>query len=153
MGSPIFPVLATIYMEWFEDAMLKSAPVIPTVWWRYVDDTFGLVHRSNVPQFHAQIYNQEEGIIFTKEEEDERQLPFLDCLISRTPVGGLTSKVYLTTRARKLCSTEESEKAEIRHISKAHQYNNYPQHFIQKCIHGIIPSSSEPQWITSIKLK
>ncbi len=90
-----------------------------------------------------------------KEEEDEQQLPFLDRLISRTLDGGFTSKVYrkpsasdrflrfdshhpltvkrgsikyLTTRARKLCSIEESEKAEIRHISKALQCNNYPRH-------------------------
>ncbi len=100
-------------------------------------------------------------------------------LISRSPDGGFTSKVYrkttatnrflrfdshhpltvkrglikcLTTRARKLCSTEESEKAEIRHISKALQCNNYPRHFIQKCIHRKNPSSSERQWITTIKL-
>ncbi len=98
---------------------------------------------------------QWESIIFTKEKEDEQQLPFLDCLISRTPGGGFTSKVHkkpmatdrflrfdphhpltvkrglikcLTTRARKLCSTEESEKAEKRHISKALQCNNYPRY-------------------------
>ncbi len=142
------------------------------------DDTFVLLERSSVPQFHAHSNNQEESIIFTKEEKDEQQLPFLDCLISRTPDGGFMSKVYrkptatdrflrfdshhpltvkrglikcLTTRARKLCSTEESEKAEIRHISKALQCNNYPRHFIQKCIHRTNPSS-ERQWITSIKL-
>ncbi len=139
--------------QWLEDAMLKSALAIPTVWWRYVDDTLVLLDRSSVPQFHDHINNQEESIIFTKEEEDEQQLPFLDCLISRTPDGGFKSKVCrkptatdrflrydsthpltvkrglikgLTTRARKLCSTEGSEKAEIRHISKALQCNNYP---------------------------
>ncbi len=94
IGSPISPVLANILMQWFEDTMLKSAPVIPNVWWRYVDDTFGLLDRWLVPQFHAHINNQEESIIFTKEEEDEQQLSFLDCLISRTPNGGFTSKIY-----------------------------------------------------------
>ncbi len=52
----------------------------------------------------------------------------------------------------KLCSTEESEKAEIRNISKALQCNNFPRHFIQTFIHRTIPSSSERQRITSIKL-
>ncbi len=154
-------MLANIFMEWFEDTMLKSATVIPTVWWRCVDDTSVLLDRSSVPQFHALINNQEESIIFSKEEEDERQLPFLDCLISRTPDGSFTSNVYrkltatdcfqrfdshhpltvkqglvkcLTTRARKLCSTGESEKTEKGQISKALQCNNYPRHFIQKCI-------------------
>ncbi len=48
----------------------------------------------------------------------------------------------LTTRTRQLCSTEESEEAEMQHISKGLQCNNYPRHFIQKCIHRAIPSSS-----------
>ncbi len=50
--------------------------------------------RSSVPQFHGHINNQEDSIIFTKEEEGEQQLPFPDCLISRTPDGGFTSKAY-----------------------------------------------------------
>ncbi len=94
MGSPISPVLANIFMEWFEETMLKSAPVIPTVRWRYVDDTFGLLDRWSVPQFHDHISNQEDSIIFTKDEKDEQQLPFLDCLTSRTRDGGFTLKVY-----------------------------------------------------------
>ncbi len=77
-------VLANIFIEWFEDAMLKSAPVFPTVWWRYVDDAFVPLDRSSLPQFHTHINNQWEFIILMKEEEDEQQLPFLDCLISTT---------------------------------------------------------------------
>ncbi len=77
-------MLANIFIGWFEDAMLKPAPVFPTVWRRYVDDTFVLLDRSSLPQFHIHINNQEESIILMKEEEDEKQLPFLDCWISRT---------------------------------------------------------------------
>ncbi len=115
--------------------------------------------RSSVPQFHDHINNQEESIIFTKEEEGEQQLPFPDCLISRTPDGDLTSKAYrkptatdrflrfdshhpltvkrglikcLTTRARKLCSTEESEKAEKRHISNISSVQQLPATFHSK---------------------
>ncbi len=62
-------------MEWFEDATLKSARAISTVWWKYVDDTFVLVDKTFLPQFHAHTNNQEESIIFTKEEEFEQQLP------------------------------------------------------------------------------
>ncbi len=72
MGPPISPVLANIFMEWFEDAMPNYVPVIRTVWWRYVDDTFVLLDKWPVPQFHAHINNQEESIIFTKEKEDEQ---------------------------------------------------------------------------------
>ncbi len=63
--------LANIFLEWFEDTMLKSAPVIQTVWWRYVDGTFVLIDKTSVPQFHAHTSKQEESIIFTKEEEDK----------------------------------------------------------------------------------
>ncbi len=44
------------------------------------------------------------------------------------------------------------KKAKIQHISKAFQCNNHPWHFIQKSIHRTIPSSSERQRVTSIKL-
>ncbi len=111
IGSPISPMVANIFMEWFEDAMLKPAPVIPTVWWRYVDDTFVLLDRSPVPQFHAHINNREDSITFTNEEEDEQQPPFLDCLIRRTPDGGFTSKVY-----RKPAATDRFLRFDSHHL-------------------------------------
>ncbi len=43
MGSPISPVLANIFMEWLEDAMLNSAAATQTAWWRYDDDAFVLI--------------------------------------------------------------------------------------------------------------
>ncbi len=72
MGSPISAVLANVFMEWFEDAMLNSAAVIQTACWRYVDDTFVLLDKSSVPQFHGYISNQEESLVFTKDQEDEK---------------------------------------------------------------------------------
>ena len=42
MGSPLSPVVANIFMEKFEEGTLKSADLKPTMWRRYVDDTFVL---------------------------------------------------------------------------------------------------------------
>ena len=40
MGSPLSPVIANFQMEHFKKQALASAPFTPTVWFRYVDDTF-----------------------------------------------------------------------------------------------------------------
>ena len=49
MGSPLSPVLANIYMEYFEEMALGSTPLKPSIWLRYIDDTFILwPHQENV---------------------------------------------------------------------------------------------------------
>ena len=44
MDSSLSPVWANIYMEYFEEIALGSAPLKPSMWLRYVEDTFsGLI--------------------------------------------------------------------------------------------------------------
>jgi retron-type reverse transcriptase len=40
MGSPLAPVIANYYMEYFEQQAINKEPIKPTHWYRYVDDTF-----------------------------------------------------------------------------------------------------------------
>ena len=40
MSSPLSPVLANIYMEYFGEMALGSTSLKPSMWRRYVDDTF-----------------------------------------------------------------------------------------------------------------
>jgi len=40
MGSPISPIIANIFMEYFEKEVLKKTLKKSEVWFRYVDDIF-----------------------------------------------------------------------------------------------------------------
>jgi hypothetical protein len=42
MGFPLTPIVANIYMEFFEQQALELASTKPDIWLRYVDDTFVL---------------------------------------------------------------------------------------------------------------
>ena len=38
MGSPVSPVIASIYVEYFESLAILSSPTLIKWWFRYVDD-------------------------------------------------------------------------------------------------------------------
>ena len=51
MDSPLSPVLANIYMEYFEEMVLGSTSLKPSMWLRYVDDCYGEIcnhHRNSL---------------------------------------------------------------------------------------------------------
>ena len=62
MGSPLSPVLAHLYMEYFEEMALGSTSLKPSMWLSYVDDTFILwPHQEDVQilqQASSQIFRQ-----------------------------------------------------------------------------------------------
>ncbi len=92
-------------------------------------------------------------------------MPFLDFLISRTAEEDFTSKgyrslptVWLTlsingeTWLDQISYNQSKKTVLYRGIRKSGlQTNNYPRHFIEKCIHRTILSSSDRQWVASIK--
>ena len=96
MGSPISPIIANIFMEDFENKILKNAPLKPSTWFRYVDDTFVIWShgRETLPQFLAFLNSQRLNIQFTMEVEQNNQIPFLDVLVKRNEDGTLGHQVY-----------------------------------------------------------
>ena len=88
MGSPLSPVLANIYMEYSEEMALRSTSLKPSLWLRYVDDTFILwPHPEDVHILLDHVNSIRPSIQFTIEKEQDNKLPFLDVLVTRTEQG------------------------------------------------------------------
>jgi len=92
-GSPLSPIVANIYMEYFEEMALESAQLRPRVWRRYVDDTFVIwQHGSPSKQsFLEHLNSQQDPIKFTIEEEQDSKIAFLDVLVRREGLKMSTS--------------------------------------------------------------
>ena len=159
MGSPLSPIVANLYMENLERAALSSAKLAPTMWRRYVDDTFVLwPHGADqLEEFHAHLNRQHPQIQFTKEEESDNQISFLDVLVKREN-GRFKTAVYrkpthtdrythfashhhpqvksgtircLTERARRICE-DDNRKEEMSHIRDTFMRNGYPKDVISR---------------------
>lgn len=42
MGSPLSPVVANLYMDYFESELLPTLSLLPSMWARYVDEIFAI---------------------------------------------------------------------------------------------------------------
>ena len=153
MGSPVSLIVANLYMEHFESIALSTAPRPPSLWFRYVDDTFVLAHEDDVDSLTSHINNIDDHIQFTTEPETQGKLPFLDLCVtvlddtsikiiyrkptrtdqylnfnSHHPLIHKRSVVRtLTTRAQLYVTTAEDRKAEISHVRNALRANNYKE--------------------------
>ena len=94
MGSPVSPVLANLYMEYFEEMALGSTSLKPSIWLRYVNNSFVLwPHQEDVQILLDHVNSIRPSIQFTMEKEQDNKLPFLDVLVTRTEQG-FRSSVY-----------------------------------------------------------
>ena len=96
MGSPLGPVLANIFMCDFEEKWLTNSPRFhPTLWYRYVDDTFSMFDSKDAAnEFLKYLNSRHNSIKFTIEFEQAEEIPFLDILVKRCPNNTFVTSVY-----------------------------------------------------------
>ena len=82
MGSPCSPVVANIYMEYFEDMALGPELPLPIKEWkRYVDDVFSIIPKGQRDTMLNYLNSIDLHIKFTVEQPNEEgAIPFLDTL-------------------------------------------------------------------------
>ena len=156
MGSPVSPVVANICMEKIEEMAIKTTPVPPKTWKRFVDDSFSIIKKNAVATFHNTLNSIDPSIQFTLEHENNGRLAFLDTIITRKDKK-LTIDVHrkpthtdryldyhshhhhkhktstakaLIHRALTLPNTEEGRTNELEHVKIALRANNYPPHTV-----------------------
>ena len=160
MGSPCSPVVANIYMEYFENIALgPELPVPIKDWKRYVDDVFSIIPKGNRAILLQYLNSIDPHIKFTIEQPNaEGGIPFLDTFPkpkgeniavavyrkpthtdryldfnSSHPVSAKRAVVRaLMDRAENVCSDPEILANEIDHLNKVLHYNNYPQWMIKQ---------------------
>ena len=82
MGSPVSPVIANIYTEYFEELVLvPECPIPPPCWKRYVDDV--IVLKEQVDASFNHLNSVDPHIRFTVEASgNDGSIPFLDTTCS-----------------------------------------------------------------------
>ncbi len=93
MGSPLSSFLAEAVMQELESKAVTNNNDIKT-WDRYVDDVFATVKKDKTEDVLQTINNTTNNIKFTKEEEHDNKLAFLDVLITKADNGTLNTEVY-----------------------------------------------------------
>ena len=128
-------------------------------WDWYVDDVFATVKEDKTDDILQTINNTTKNIKFTKEEEHDNELAFLDVLITRTDNSTLNTQVYrkkthtdqilnynsnhptqhkisciktLLNRIDTRCGTEESKRDERKYLYSTFHKNGYPLDIINK---------------------
>ena len=154
MGSPLSPIVANIFMEDFEIKALETAPHPPSLWKRFVDDTFVVIEAQQKEEFFQHINSIDENIKFTAENtRADGAMPFLDTLVILQNDGSLLTTVYrkpthtnqylqwdshhaisnkysvistLFHKAKDACATKEQLEEEHTHIQKVLTSCKYP---------------------------
>ena len=94
MGSPLDPIIANMVMEKQEERANNSFYSPPCIWFRNVDDVYGIMESIYIEQFHQYLNTICDFIKFTRDEEHKGSLAFLNVLLTRTSGGSLQTTVF-----------------------------------------------------------
>ena len=93
MGSPLSCIIANLYMEAFEKQAISTSPHPPSLWRRFVDDTFVITKKAHKDNFISHINSIDEKIQFTVEvSRSDGSMPFLDTLVTPCSDGSFKHK-------------------------------------------------------------
>lgn len=106
MGNPLSCFVSNTFMCQLENELEDR---LPRVWWRYVDDVFAIIKKSEADNL-LKVLNGDKykSIRFTCEQESDGKLPFLDLMLRRTNTGSIDVTVYRKPTATKRFITKES---------------------------------------------
>ena len=162
MGSPISPLIANIFMEEFEVKAFQSFPHPPSLWLRFVDDTFVINKAEDSQDLLQHINSQDPHIQFTMEPTQQGSLPFLDTLVTIQPHNTFNTTIYrkpthtdqylhwdsnhhitakqsvyntLAHRAKTVSSTQDNLKKELTHIKTALHHCQFPSWALKQWEH------------------
>ena len=94
IGASTSGFAAEIYMYQLEKKALDSFVRPPTVWKRYVDDTFAKLETRDVDDFLTHLNNQHPRIQFTTEIQTNSRIAFLDTEVIVGHQGTLETRIY-----------------------------------------------------------
>ena len=93
MGSLVSPIVANLYMEYFEQKALSIA--IPQIWLRCVDETSVVQREENKESFLQHINSVDLAIKFTVEDNKaDGAIHFLDAIVKPEANGKLSITLY-----------------------------------------------------------
>ena len=151
MGSSVSPIVANLFMEWFEENAINTFMYEISLWKRYVEDTIVALDDSLLEDFTNHINAIHPSIKFTWEEEENNTIPMLDAKTTRDTAGRLSFTVFrkpthtdqlqfasnqplnhklgvirtLRHRCDVICSTEEAKLQELEHLKKVLSVSGY----------------------------
>ena len=165
MGSLVSPIVANLYMEYFEQKALSTAPT-PRFWHRYVADTCVIHKEIHKQEFLQHINSVDPAILFIVETNKENgAIPFLDTIVKPEADRTLSITVYrkpthtdqylewdshhhlsakysviltLSHRAQTVCSHPELLHKEKAHLRNVLTQCKYPKWALDKWREGLI---------------
>ena len=83
-----------LQIQSLETTAITTADYPPKVWECHVDDVFLIIHKTYLQELLEHINSLHPQTQFTKEEENNSSLPFLDTLVQRNHDKTISVKIY-----------------------------------------------------------